>query len=324
MLRQSYGAGQLPHTRERPGIAIAGAVARALLAVALLSVTVALLLLTRELASWRSHVPDVMAQSTAWQRETSDFQEQTAQLQPKIDAALQVTRDVVSETERVRRSIPPMLREIERAGETVRAVLPRVDEALQRIDGIEQALPEVLKTANDAVTEVKRANDSLPGVMQEVRETRTEAEQLVAHAERVVEGSRKAGREASEGAVAGVFTGVFKLPFTSVVELRRERHDRLSFEKKMTDQDRELLRQATSAALADPKDRVVYPWRNDQTHHSGTLSALRTYTRKGRHCREISYVVQLDRSKHGAHVELYQENQGSHAGEWQVTGVIEG
>ena len=73
------------------------------------ALAVALILLTRELASWRSHLPDVMAQSTAWQRQTSGIRDQTAQLSPKIDAALAVTHDIVAETARVRREIPPML-----------------------------------------------------------------------------------------------------------------------------------------------------------------------------------------------------------------------
>jgi surface antigen len=272
---------------------VAGLIIRGMLAAALVTLALALILLTRELAHWRSHVPDVMAQSTSWQKQTSGIQDQTAQLQPKIEAALTVTHDVVMEAERVRREIPPMLREIERARQTVSAVLPRVDGAILRIDGIEQTLPEVLKTANEAVAEVKRANDALPTVIQEVRAVRTEAEQLVAHAEKVVRDSRKAGKEASEGAVAGIFTGVFKLPFTPVERLRHSHQDTLSFEQQLSDQDRDIVRERSVAALSDRKLGSVYPWHNDKSGHSGTITVLSAYKRQGRPCREVSYRVLL-------------------------------
>lgn len=216
-----------------------------------------------------------------------------------------------------------MLREIERARQTVNAVLPRVDGALDRIDGVEQALPEVLKSANEAVAELRRANDALPGVIQEVEATRAEAEQLLDHAEKVVRDSRKAGRKASEGAVAGVFTGIFKLPFTPIEELRRSRQDKLDFEKKLTEQDREIVRERSGVALADPKLGTVYPWRNAESGNSGTISVQRAYTRQGRPCRDVAYGVQLHRSKHSAHLEVCREISGSRAGEWQVTGASE-
>jgi surface antigen len=320
VLRASYGA-DLPHTRERRGLVVAGLVIRAVSAVALMTLAVALILLTRELASWRAHVPDVMAESSSWQAQSSGIQDQAAQLQPRLDAALTVTQDVVAETARVRREIPPMVREVERARRTVDAVLPRVDGALSRIDDVERTLPEVLETAKEAVAEAKRANDALPGIIEEVRATRAEAEQLVANAEQVVRNSRKAGKEASEGAVAGVFTGVFKLPFTSVAQLRRSRQDTLDFERELTDQDREMIRARSREALADPSLGSPFPWRNEQSGNSGAITAQRAYVRKGRPCRELAYVVQLRAGEHQAHLELCKESAGDRAGEWQVTGV---
>ncbi len=116
-----------------------------------------------------------------------------------------------------------MLREIERARETVRAVLPR-GRGPARIDGIEQTLPEVAQDRQRG-GERGEAGQRFPAWRDPggPRNEEPRRSNWLPMPKKVIEGAaaRPAGKPV-KGPLAGVFTGVFKRSRpSSVVELRR-------------------------------------------------------------------------------------------------------
>jgi surface antigen len=102
----------------------------------------------------------------------------------------------------------------------------------------------------------------------------------------MIERARVAGREASEGAVTGFFTGILTAPFRVVGGVGNMIAPGSSAAKYFTEQDYELMRQAIGP-LSEASVGITQSWQNPESDTRGTLTLLRIYEHEGGECRDV-------------------------------------
>lgn len=261
-------------------------VAAILLPLSLFSLAAAIVYFTYQAVLISKHIPEVLLSINA----TSE------QIEPMIDEfniALKLLPEVLTEIEETRKVIPPILKEVALIREIVPDILQQVEQTQKQIPLIVQEsaairadLPAALSSvdkASTAVTEVAKqvaASRSLVAdALTELATTREAIPPMMEHADLLIEKARVAGREASEGAVTGLFTGIIRAPFALVAKAGRgiaglSAEDAEDYQEK----DFELIEAAAIfllnyAAVGDERQ-----WNNAESDNHGVVVLLQIYT----------------------------------------------
>ena len=118
-------------------------------------------------------------------------------------------------------------------------------------------------------------------------------------AQETIAGAQAAGKQASEGAVKGFFTGILKLPFDLVGTLASPIIKTIDpkVAKQLTEKDVELMAEAGKKAAEGAKTGRVGRWENPNSNNSGSISVERRYQKDGFDCVDARIVINKKRRK---------------------------
>jgi len=196
---------------------------------------------------------------------------------------------VIEEIAEIRDLVPPILKEIE---ETRKVVKPAINEyaktneqiprILDEVEATRKTLPKVLKTADNAshavVTiskEIKATRPLVPKVLAEIEKTRESIPPMMDRADKLVANARDAGKEASEGAVSGMFSGILMAPFALVGDAGKKlvgSDDEAA--SKLTEKDYTAVETVSNELLELGKVGNEKTWQNKESGSSGTVKLV--------------------------------------------------
>ena len=171
---------------------------------------------------------------------------------------------ILKEVEAIRKSIPPILKEVEQTRKMIPPILSEVEQTRKQIPAVlkESAairgeLPAVLASADKAskavagvAKQVEATRPLIPEVLKEVETTRESIPGMMDRADGLIEKARVAGKEASQGAVTGIFSGIIMAPFSLVADAGRSITGMTEEEAKQLDEkDFELIEKASLQLL---------------------------------------------------------------------------
>ena len=232
---------------------------------------------------------------------------QVRKLIPEILAEVAEVRKqvpvVVAEVVEVRKQIPPILIRVESINQQVGPILQRVDKTLAVVDDTQRQIPQILTTADNAIMALNKTREEVvplvPQVLEEIKLTRDKIDPTLDRVDDLVEDSYfkaldaigtagSAGKEASEGAIKGFFTGLIKLPFELVGTLASPIVNSIDKDvaKQLTEKDIELMTEAGKRAIESNRVDRERRWKNPDSGNSGSMTLIRKYQLQGIDCVE--------------------------------------
>lgn len=210
---------------------------------------------------------------------------------------------LLAEVEAIRTEIPAVLAQVEAVNSQVGPVLQRVDRSLDEMAALQRQIPQILQSADAAVAALNQTRDQVvplvPPTLEEIRQTREKIDPTLDRvdamvddafnrADRTIAGVSDAGQQASEGAVKGFFTGLFKLPFQLVGSIASPmvKTFQADVAKQMTERDLELMTEAGKRAIDSGQLGQEKFWQNPESGNSGSITVNRKFELKDHECVE--------------------------------------
>lgn len=181
---------------------------------------------------------------------------------------------VTSEITELRKQIPPVLEEVKQTRELVPPLLVEIKKT-------RELTPFILE-------EVKKTREAIPAILEEVKLTRELVPKMLVKGEKIVKEARLIGKETSEGAVTGIFSGIVKAPFKLIGGMFG------SFNLDVdgiTKKDTELALKAATAALTSEKIGEPYSWSNPDSGNNGVITAKEKKVINNRDCRLLTFAT---------------------------------
>jgi surface antigen len=237
-------------------------------AFSMLALAAALVYFTIELVGLARQIPDIL-------QTVNNTSERIAPVITEVGAITELVPPILKEIEETRKVVKPAIEEYAKTNQQI----PRI---LDEVAATRKALPAVLKSADKAsaavVTmskQVEALRPLIPEVLSEVEKTRESIPGMLDRADQIVANARDAGKEASQGAVSGVFTGILMAPFVfvgdigkSLVDISGKNADKLSKD------DYALVEKASRELLAQGNKGEVKNWENKKNNSSGTVTLV--------------------------------------------------
>lgn len=217
--------------------------------------------------------------------EVALVREQIPTILAEVEALRLQVPGILSEMEKTRNAIPPILTEVEQ----VRLSIPPI---VEEVGAVREELPSILK-------EAEGYRLLIPDVLAEVEATRIMVPETMLQAQMLVADASVAGKEASEGAVTGFFTGIIKAPLKLVSGARGSV---FGSSTKLTDKDLEILKNSASYVINQNVIGKTNTWSNPASGLSGKNTLLREFTRGDSVCR----VVRLEAAKNNKALETVE------------------
>lgn len=249
---------------------------------------------------------------------TQTVGEVTQQIPPTLAEAREIRLEItalreqipaiLAQVEAVRAEIPAVLAQVEAVNGQVDPILQRVDRSLAEVAELQRQLPEILRSVDTAVAALNQTRDQVvplvPPALEEIRLTRDKVDPTLDRVETLVDdafdradstiaGVSEAGKQASEGAVKGFFTGLIKLPFQLVGTLASPLVKTLDPEvaEILTQRDLELMQEVGSRAVkAGELDREKF-WNNRDSGNSGSVTIRRLFKLRQHECVEARITI---------------------------------
>ena len=260
-------------------------IASYLLSLSLFALAGSIIYFTYEVAIIGKQVPDILVRIDA----------ATEKIEPilgEVDEIADLVPPILVEVEEIRKMIPPILEEVEQTRKMIPSILREVEQTRNQIPAVlkESAairgeLPGVLASANkasDAVAavsaQVEASRPLVTEVLQEVETTRKSIPPMMDRADGLIEKARVAGKEASQGAVTGVFSGIIMAPFALIADVGQGITGISEQEaKEFTKRDFELIEQAALQLLNTGSIDDKSSWSNAESNHYGDIFLTETY-----------------------------------------------
>ena len=256
-----------------------------LLALALFALAASLAYFTYELSMVSRQIPDVLV----------SINNTTDKVEPVVTEAgkmIDLIPAILQEVEATRNTIPPILREVELTRAQIPAILKEVDQTrkqvpavLKQVEAVRKDIPAVLKSADkasDAVVAISREVEAtrplIPEILKEVETTRESIPPMMDRADGLIEKARSAGKEASQGAVTGLFSGIIMAPFALVADVGRGITGMSAEEAKAYDKkDFKLIENTVIDLLNAGKEGDEREWNNPDSGNNGTVKLVDSY-----------------------------------------------
>ena len=263
-----------------------------------------------EITATRKLIPQILAEVAAVRQQIPAIVAEVGEVRKLIPAIVAEVGEVrqqipalVAEVAEVRRQIPLILKRVDAINQQIEPILLRVDETQRQI-------PLILMTADDAILALndtrKEVLPYLPEALEEIRLTRTSIDPMLDRvdtlvddafnrADQTIASARVAGKEASEGAVSGFFSGLVKLPFRFIGSLASPLVNSIDADvaAQMNDKDFKLLAEAASQAHASSTIGKDWTWENPSSGHSGSITVIRKFNLQGLNCIEARNQISL-------------------------------
>ena len=252
---------------------MASLIASYLLALSLFALAASLAYFTYEMSGVSRQIPDIL----------SSINNTSVVIEPVVDEVgeiIELLPPILKEVEETRKLVPPILSEIEHTRRQIPAVL-------NEVAAVRKELPEVLASADRAsaavVTvskEVEATRPLIPQVLKEMETTRESIPGMMKEADVLIDKARAAGKEASQGAVTGLFKGIITAPFVLVGDAGRaiagvSKEEAIAF----SEEDFDKIEEASLNLLADGSEGDVIEWKNPQTGNRGTVELVLIYSK---------------------------------------------
>lgn len=257
-----------------------------LLPLSLFAMAAAIAYFTYELSAVSRQIPDILER----------IDSTTENIEPvlvEVGNILDLVPPILKEVEETRKLIPPILKEVEQTRKMIPPILDEIEQTRKQIpavlkesEAIRGELPAVLASADKASgavagvsKQVEATRPLVTDVLQEVATTRESIPPMMDRADVLIEKARVAGKEASEGAVTGLFTGIIRAPFALVEGAGNSIAGLTEEEAKVFDKkDLTLVQQASLLLLNNGSKNDQQKWANDKTENHGTVKLKRIYT----------------------------------------------
>lgn len=204
--------------------------------------------LIEEIASIRAEVPEVLAESKAIRLALPEILAEVKAVRSETVPAL------ISETKALRTTvIPDLLNESSALRKNTIPNILKESTALR-----ENTIPDILKESS-ALRE-----KTIPDLLKEVKISREEMPALLDQANEI---ARSAGKNASEGAVSGFFTGVIRAPVNIVSSVGGS----VFKGKALSSDDHQRISEATHKVLLADFLHAKETWENNKSLHHGDV-----------------------------------------------------
>ncbi|NOQ87960.1 MAG: hypothetical protein GQ550_03470 [Gammaproteobacteria bacterium] len=257
-----------------------------LLSLSLFSLAAAIVYFTYQAAIVSKQIPDILL----------SIDKSSEKIEPIVDEVGEIVVLVpliLKEVEETRKLIPPILEEIEQTRKMIPPILKEVEQTRQQIPAVLEEskairgeLPAILASADkatvavaDVATQVEATLPLIPEVLKEVETTRESIGPMMDRADGLIEKARVAGKEASQGAVSGFFSGLIMAPFALVADAGNSisgltEKEVESFDKK----DLELNKQVALTLLNNGSKNEKREWSSAETDNHGIVALTEIYS----------------------------------------------
>ncbi len=180
---------------------------------------------------------------------------------------------ILQETSAIRASVPPILTEVA----AVRTAIPPI---LEESESIRDTIAPILHEAEAYRAEIPKVLDESKAVRTMVPDTLTRVENIVSDADQV-------GKNASEAAVQGFFTGIIKTPF----KLAQDLGTAVFKNSGLVSSDRKVIVEHIDEMVSHEEIGETRRWKNHTTGHAGTITFLSSDNKNDRPCNNFSMTV---------------------------------
>jgi len=200
----------------------------------------------------------------------------------EVEEVRKLVEPAIAEYAITNAQIPRILDEIEATRKTVPEITTTVDDVLKEVAATRKTIPGVLKTVNAAsdtglviAKEVEGVRGLVPDVLAEVKTTRESIPGMMADADKLIDKARVAGKEASRGAVTGIFSGIIMAPFDFVGGVGQTLIGVAEGEEdKFTEEDYALIKEAANVLLTLGKEGETERWNNPDSGSFGSMTLV--------------------------------------------------
>ena len=240
-------------------------VASYFLSLSLFTLTGSIVYFTYEMVIVSKQIPDIL-------QSIDNTSEKIEPVIEEVGQILELVPLILKEVEETRKLIPPVLKEVEQTRKQIPAIL-------KESEAIRGELPAVLASADkassaivDVSKQVEATRPLIPEVLKEVEVTREAIPAMMERADVLVDKARLAGKEASQGAVTGLFKGIIMAPFTLVGDAGKSIEGLSGEEAKLLeDKDFELVEKASLYLLNNGAKGEQRKWNNADSKNHGTV-----------------------------------------------------
>ena len=273
-----------------------------LLSLSLFALAGAIAYFTYEVAVISKQIPDILLR-------IDDTSEKVEPVIDDVGHIIDLVPPILKEVEAIRKLIPSILKEVEQTRKMIPPILSEVEQTRKQIPAVlkESAairgeLPAVLASADkaskavvDVSKQIEATRPLIPEVLKEVEATRESIPPMMDRADGLIEKARVAGKEASQGAVTGIFSGIIMAPFALVADMGRGVAGLTEEEaKEFHEKDLELIQQAYLFLLNNGFKGEERQWNNTESGHHGTVMLADIYS-EGEYaeidCRSLAFKI---------------------------------
>lgn len=246
-----------------------------LLSLSLFTLAGSFVYFTIEMAAVTRQIPDILVS-------INNTSEKIEPIIDEVDKLIELVPPILKEIEETRKLIPPILKEVEQTRKQIPSIL-------KETEAMRKELPAVLASADKASEavvaiskEIEATRPLIPEVLKEVEATRESIPPMMDKADILIQKARVAGKEASEGAVTGVFSGIIMAPFAliggageAIVGVSDEH------EKLVSEDDYNLIEGASLDLLNNGSEGQSREWGNPDSGNHGTVVLTKIYIDEG-------------------------------------------
>lgn len=228
----------------------------------------------------------------------------TAQVDPVVSEVAKISEQlplILDEVAEVRQLVPPILNEVAETRKIVPSVLAEVEKTrlaippiLVEVERTRKELPAVLKTvdgASKSVTmatrEIKAYRPLVPEVLKEVQLTRAAIDPALDRVDELIAKAGAAGKQASKGAVTGLFTGILTLPFNIVGDVGKSVAGMSEAAAKYSEKDIALFKEARNDILKNGHIDETREWSNPDSGRRAKITLLKIFESDNEECRRL-------------------------------------
>jgi surface antigen len=223
----------------------------------------------------------------------------------EIDKTTAHVDRAMNEVEKISALIPPILEQADNIQQKIPMILVEVEASRKLVPGVLDEVEQLRLQIPTVLSEIKAVREELPVVMGELEAYRKLMPDVLAEvaavremipptldrAESLSREIRQAGKEASEGAVVGIFSGIIKLPFSMFKGVKNT-----FTSAELSDSDVIEIRTASEQALQS-EIGSKYNWNNPKSSHSGEVLVLSERRVDGNRCRNLRISVNKNNKK---------------------------
>lgn len=176
------------------------------------------------------------------------------------------------------------------------AIMAQMETLQSQLATLQGQLPNVLERVDLALSESEQWRPITQVALVESEAWRANIPTYLARSEQLVANAREAGKEASAGAISGIFSGAIALPFQALENVGSFVDPRSLSAKHLTDEDKKNMRTAVIELLQNPSVKIA-SWTSEKSSHSGTLEIIDSQTTDAGICHTFKVKSEFKRGK---------------------------